>query len=51
MSGIPTQKHPPIAKSISDHAAAGPVVLAENLELKSALHAQDLPNAEVAVEG
>src|SRR6266851_4920573 len=50
MRGVATQKNAPVAKAVGDHAAPGPVLLSENLELERGLHAQDLLDAVIAIE-
>jgi hypothetical protein len=51
MRGIATQENTPVPKTVGDHAPPGPVRLTENLELERGTHAQDLPNAAIAVDG
>jgi hypothetical protein len=39
-----------VAKPVGDHAAPGPILLAENFELEGGPHAQDLADTAIAVE-
>src|SRR5215472_18944342 len=49
MSRIAAQKRVPVAKTVSDHAPPGPVLLAQRLKRERRRHAEDLSDASIAI--
>jgi hypothetical protein len=47
---VTADENAPVAKPVGNHAPACPVLLAENVEFETGLHAKDLSDAVIAVK-